>query len=165
MSFTLKIGITENSSKRVDKEVSWKYNLSGTLKDECSIKNPIIVLRIGNSVNIKVPDITNCNYAYIENFNRYYFIRDFRSIRNTQFEIDLQEDVLMSFKDEIYKQNAIIRRTASDTINVQDIEDSDVYHYAESIIVTKKLTTADGFTKEDSKGSYVMVTAGPSAAV
>lgn len=51
------------------------------------------------------PDvILNYNYVYIEKLQRYYFIDDITLQRNNYFICRCTEDVLMSFKDEIKKQ-------------------------------------------------------------
>lgn len=161
MSFTVNIGNISVSKKVVDKAFTNKYELTGTLKNECSIKDPVITLRIGDSQNIKIPDITKCNYAYIVNFNRYYYITDFRSIRDTILEVHMHVDVLKTYADEIKKQKGIVSRASSRSVYTSLLPDDDSYNYADSKIVVKKLSTNDGFNKT---GSYVMVTAGPSAA-
>lgn len=162
MSFEVHIGTTSDSRKVVNKTFTSKYDLTGTLKAECDIKNPRIQLRIGDSQNIKIPDITVCNYAYIPNFNRYYYIVDFVSIRDTILEVQMSEDVLKSFSDEIYKQKGIVSRTESTAYYTSMLDDPDVYHYADTNIVIQKLASDD--TAFSKSGSYVMVTAGPSAA-
>lgn len=48
--------------------------------------------------------ILNYNYVYIEKLQRYYFIDDITLQRNNYFICKCTEDVLMSFKDEIKKQ-------------------------------------------------------------
>lgn len=162
MSFTIEIGHMGNTYKRVNKTFTAKYKLSGILRDECSIKDPVVSIKIGDSEGIKVPEITVCNYAYIKNFNRYYYIKDFNTFRNTFLILYMHVDVLKSFASEIYKQEAIVQRTQGTAQYTSDIYDPIVYKYANDRIVTKSLVTTDGFLKN---GSYVMVTAGPSAAV
>lgn len=162
MSFTIELGHMGNSAKRVNKTFKSSYSLSGVLKEQCSIKDPVITIKIGDSEKIKVPDITTCNYAYIKNFNRYYYITDFVSVRNTLLEIHMHEDVLKSFEKQIYDQEVIVQRMQGTSQYTWDIYDPNVYHYCDDKTVIRKLKSDDGFTKE---GSYVMVTAGPSAAV
>lgn len=67
-----------------------------------SIVNPIIELEYNN--------IFNFNYCYIPKFNRYYFISDVTSLRNNLWQITLKCDVLMSFKNQILGNSAMISR-------------------------------------------------------
>lgn len=77
-----------------------EYN--GTLREECSITNPIIEFQ-------HVGVITS-NYAYIEEFNRYYFIDEVVSVRNNLWRVSMVVDVLMSFKDDINNVQGIVSR-------------------------------------------------------
>lgn len=56
--------------------------------------------------------IKNCNYAYIPDFGRYYFIVDVTSVRTDLWSVTLQVDPLMSHRDEIYGQTLYCERTA-----------------------------------------------------
>ena len=51
----------------------------------------------------------NVNYVYINELERYYYIKDW-IMENGFIRIDLDVDVLMSFKDEIKKRNVIVNR-------------------------------------------------------
>lgn len=50
------------------------------------------------------------NYAYIPDFNRYYFVTDIVSVRSGLWLFKLKCDVLMSFKDDIYDLECIVAR-------------------------------------------------------
>ena len=70
------------------------------LKDECNIMTPSILIH---------GDISNdINYAYIEKWGRYYYVRDKKSLNNGIYEINLTVDVLMSHKDKILESDGII---------------------------------------------------------
>ena len=70
------------------------------LKDECNIMTPSILIH---------GDISNdINYAYIEKWSRYYYVRDKKSLNNGIYEINLTVDVLMSHKDKILESDGII---------------------------------------------------------
>lgn len=60
----------------------------------CSIVNPMLIMT--HSV-----DLTRCNYAYIPDFNRYYFINNIELDTGQRAIISMSVDVLMSFKEEI----------------------------------------------------------------
>ena len=80
-------------------------SLSGTLKQESSIIDPIIMLQLA--------DCTGINYAYIEEFKRYYFVSEIRQVRNDLVELTMHVDVLDSFKDAILKNTAILDKSQS----------------------------------------------------
>lgn len=50
------------------------------------------------------------NYAYIREFNRYYFVSDVSVIRDRLWQVEMKVDVLMSFKDTLLNQTAFIDR-------------------------------------------------------
>lgn len=65
------------------------------------------VLKIG-SVNQST--LNNVNYAYIPEFNRYYFVDPPTVVNNKVYMLSLRVDVLMSFKSAINNLVAIIAR-------------------------------------------------------
>ena len=95
------------------------------------------------------------NYAYIEDFARYYFITDIKSIRNGVWEISFLCDVLMSFKNDILNAHAVIDQT----------QEYDIYNYLSSdtfIASVKDKTDIINFSGSSllSSGEYILITAG-----
>lgn len=113
--------------------------LYGTLREECSAISPSILIESVDPVNIVVDDlrpnsesgsveyvvdgsdtliitdtiainIMKSNYAYIPQFNRYYYIDNIVSVRTGLWRLDMSCDVLMSFKDKILDLDAYIGR-------------------------------------------------------
>lgn len=78
-----------------------------TFKDVCDIINPKIILSNTNDVSITS---LKFDYAKIEAFNKYYFVKDIKYINNNILEVQLSLDVLMSNKDAIYKLTAFVDR-------------------------------------------------------
>lgn len=89
---------------RVDKTdyLSSYGTLSGTLRNECSIIRP--------SITFKYDGVPLFNYVYIAPFKRWYFVTAMTSVSNDIWRMDLNCDVLHSFKDEIRALWAIIAR-------------------------------------------------------
>lgn len=87
----MQILLYNNSSPRnkISKALTQVGVLAGTLRDETNIVSPTI--RISGAV---FPDF---NYAQIPDFNRYYYLKDVRSVRSGIWDISLQSDPLMSF--------------------------------------------------------------------
>lgn len=103
----MKINLYYNSSEKnkIGKSLTRKLSLTGTLKEECSITKPIII--------IESESLFDVNYAYVEEFNRYYFISDITSVKYNLWRVYLNCDVLESFKDKILNLNCIIDKQSS----------------------------------------------------
>ena len=96
---------TNNSEKiAVSKNLTELMTVSGVLRDTTSLQTPSIIL------NRNISDLINCNYVFIEDFNRYYYVNNITSVKQNLTQLDLSCDVLMSFKDDILKQTAIIKK-------------------------------------------------------
>ena len=78
-----------------------------TLKDGCSIDKPVITFSAQASA------IAPLNYAYIDTFQRYYWITDRKSLVNGVMELTLESDPLQSFMAEIRACPATITRNAN----------------------------------------------------
>lgn len=76
------------------------------LKDNTSMSNPTILL----NTNL---DLTNFNYCYVPKFKRYYFLSNINIQRQNLFVIDLEIDVLESYKDDILNSVAYISQTTN----------------------------------------------------
>lgn len=107
MSVTIKL--YKNSS---DTNVVSKYleqigsDISGVFKESTSVLRPIV--KISGSLP------TNCNYFYIEEFARYYYIDDIRTITNDIYEISGHVDVLQTYGPQIKACSGIIARQEND---------------------------------------------------
>ena len=86
----------------VDKSMSQVLSLTGSLREESNIINPEIL--------IQAASISNINYAYIPEFNRYYFVTEIKSVRTNVWRVYLHVDVLYSFRSAIRNNKALIYR-------------------------------------------------------
>lgn len=91
-----------NNSERqaINKTLTNGLTLTGSLRNESSVINPIILIEATNP--------SSYNYAYIPEFNRYYFITDIVSIRTNLWRIQMSVDVLMSFQQSILNLDVIV---------------------------------------------------------
>ena len=80
--------------------------LPGTLKEDCSIIDPIITI---DSSVLSMANIADMNYAYIPEFERSYFIRNM-VFRGKLLELQMHVDVLSTYKGNIRALSAIIAR-------------------------------------------------------
>ncbi len=92
----------------VNKELSQLASLSGTLREESSIIDPVITMAgIGEH-------LTEANYAHIEEFGRYYFITNVESVRNGLWRVSMHVDVLYTYAEQIVLNDAIIERNENE---------------------------------------------------
>lgn len=102
------IVIQTNSSERekLDKTLTDVATLTGTLRAETSILDPVILVSGSTLAALRA-----ANYMTIPDFGRSYFITGIRSIRDGLIELSGHVDVLSSFKTQIRANYAIIRRS------------------------------------------------------
>ena len=74
------------------------------LKEGCSVDRPVVTFSAMASA------IAPLNYAYIDTFQRYYFIAERKSLVNGVVELTLESDPLQSFMTAIKARNATITR-------------------------------------------------------
>lgn len=100
------INLYQNKSENnaVNKSLEYITQLTGTLKSDVSILNPII------EVSGVVNNLNNINYCFIPDFNRYYFVVDIVVINDDLIQLSLDVDVLMSFASQITSNYAVIER-------------------------------------------------------
>lgn len=87
----------------LEKTLNNKTDFNCIFKDSNSIIAP--VLTITTQANL-----TQYNYCYVPDFNRYYFIDDITITRNGVYNITLRCDVLMTYATSIKNSEARITR-------------------------------------------------------
>ena len=102
---TIKLYKTLSEPNKVIKTLSDELSLTGYLREASSVMNP--------SVKIEDDDLSGYNYAYIVEFNRYYFITNITCIRNNLWEVAMRIDVLMTYANEIKANTAVIARNSN----------------------------------------------------
>lgn len=83
--------------------------LTGTLKEETDILNPVIM--------IESAQVPTYNYAFITEFGRYYFVDPPKSVRNGLWELSMHVDTLYTFRTGLLNANCILKRS-SDRFNL-----------------------------------------------
>lgn len=121
----------------VQKSITQKAELSGTLRDDCSIIDPIITVE-----GIAASDLKYINYAEIPDFGRYYYVTNI-ILKGNLFEVHMHIDVLNTYKDQIRPLNAIIARQES-RYNLY-LQDGLIKQYANPHIQIKQFP--DGFDR------------------
>lgn len=101
----LKLYTNKSEDNKLEKDLSQIVAFNGTLKENCSILSPVITVSEFNNAMAAI-----CNYAFIPEFARYYFVTDIISLANNLWEIHMRVDVLQSYAGQIKKQTATIIR-------------------------------------------------------
>lgn len=101
---TIKLYINRSDKNVLDKNITQVgSDITGTLRDDCSVVDPVIKVE-GLAANI-----TGVNYAYIQEFNRYYYINNI-TCTGPFFELNMHVDVLKTYAQEIRENKAVISR-------------------------------------------------------
>lgn len=104
MSFTVVLQKNKSEKNRMNKSLSKIMSVSGTLKAETSLIDPIIL------VNCNLEDVAQCNYATISAFKRKYFVTDIISVRHGLVEMRLHVDVLTTYKSQLGNCTGVTKR-------------------------------------------------------
>ena len=91
-----------SEKNRLGKSKTAITTLSGSLRNQCNILTPSIVIEY-------LPP-TTFNYFYIPEFSRYYFVTNITYITNSIVEITGSVDVLDSYEQQIRANSAVIQR-------------------------------------------------------
>ncbi len=139
MAFDIKIGINRSERIALDKTFDVFTTLTGTLKAETSIVDPVII------IEADVATLNRANYMEIESFGRFYFITNIKSIRNGLVEISAHCDVLSSFKTAIRGNSGIIAKQEN-AWNLY-LNDGSFKVYQNPMVLTKAFPS--GFTSQE----------------
>lgn len=82
---------------------------SGTMRAAISALRPVIDVEIEDATTT----VMQANYAYIQTFDRFYFIRNKTALNNKLWRFELETDVLMSFRQEIGQLEAVVERQSN----------------------------------------------------
>lgn len=131
---------------------SGSLDLSCLLKEGTGIIKPVLVLKAPDNVNFY-----DYNYAYIEEFNRYYFIYDYVSEQGL-WRLYLDIDPLASNRTLIGNLNANIERASNVSARNNNVIDNQyIIGPNTTILKSLKLTTIGDFSLFPNKGGYFVV--------
>lgn len=104
MSFTIKLYKYSGETNRLDKtsRLSNETVFTGSARESIDKMHVSVLLQVAN-----IPEL---NYAYIQEFNRYYFIDSITMEKNNMCRVDMSTDVLMSHKTDIKSCAGIVSR-------------------------------------------------------
>lgn len=123
------------------------FTLSGTLRESSSIIKPTIKMQASN--------ILRYNYAYIPEFNRYYFITDVTTDRQNIQTVSFYVDPLMSFRGDINVLKAVIDKQSLPSNGDEYIDDGSLV--TNNLMFNTVYNFPNGF---NDNGEYILITAG-----
>ena len=135
-----------SEKNKIGKKLLNKLTLNGNLREESSVINPTILVENSN--------LSVYNYAYIPDFNRYYFVSEITSVRNGLWRVSLKCDVLESFKKDILNLSCIVDKQQNQSYN-NYIDDGSYINRADSFVEIANYQ--NGF---NSSGEFILITAG-----
>lgn len=98
----MKMYNTKSSNNVINKVLENEHEFDIKFKDKTDIVNPVVILHSATLIL--------SNYAYIPDFNRYYFVDKIELFPNSVYNITLRCDVLESFKDDILASSGFINQ-------------------------------------------------------
>ena len=136
-----------SDNRTINKSLTSGLTISGNLREESSIINPIIT--------IKSDTLIRENYAYIPETQRYYYITNKESIRTGIWKLHMKVDPLMSFKRDILALSVVVSKQSSITNGDEYIDDGSLVTDNQLFKTVYKF--ADGF---NDNAQYILITAG-----
>lgn len=136
---------------RVDKSshLTNRFALNGNVKKPTSVTHVVIEVEKTN------PTYYNYNYMYIEEFKRWYFIDDIKTVSDNIWEITASVDVLFSFITDIKMSYGVMDK-------YEQQQNANVYFDDGSYIMdTRKDIEIKTFSNGlNENGSYILICAG-----
>lgn len=96
----MKLYSTRNPVNTIGKVLENETEFEIKFKTQADRTKPVVVLRSETMIDF--------NYAYIPDFNRYYFVENIEVTPNKIYNVSLRCDVLESFKDDIKTSSGVI---------------------------------------------------------
>ena len=101
----IKLYITEDSDTVMNKDLTLIATFDIQMRDTQNFSAPILILGEIEGVDLKA-----VNYAYIDEFKRYYFIRTITVGQNNIYTLAMECDVIETYKADILNSSALISR-------------------------------------------------------
>ena len=102
MSITVTLYNNSSPINAMDKNLSQIASLTGNLREESNVIDPQIL--------IERSSVSNVNYVYVSEFDRYYFVTEIESVRTGLWRMHLHVDVLYTYRNSIRQNRALINR-------------------------------------------------------
>lgn len=102
--------VNKSNNNVLNKDITLLKEIECQIKEPCSIEKPILIVK----------DFPfSCNYVFIENLNRYYYVNDITMLNNGISQVTFNEDFLMSNKENLLNVNALCLRNENASLTYQ----------------------------------------------
>ena len=118
----LQIYNNNSNTNVLNKNITLVNTLDFSLKIDNSILQPVLILK----------NYSEGNYCYIKELKRYYYIRDIKLLSGGLYQLQLDVDVLMTYKD-IIMTNPISTRKIVKIPN--EIDFSTLYDFSQYLMM------------------------------
>lgn len=115
----VRLAKTNDDPRKVDKAVNVVGSANAVVFDSVDILNPSLLLDYH-------ADWVGCNYCYIEEWGRYYFINGYDLQAGGKMVISCRVDVLKTYAEQIRNTQALILRSGSGSEIGKYIPDSTI---------------------------------------
>ena len=129
---------TKSESNAVTKTLTDALTITGHVTDNVSVMKPVFI--VGYDARL----LKGHNYCYVADFGRYYWVTP-PTVEKQTMVVSMQEDVLMSWSEDIKNADAHVIRSSSNYDKF--IADSMIINKANTRTYQRKLGA--GFTKND----------------
>jgi len=137
----------QSDDRQINKVLDSGETFSGSLRDEVSIMNPI--------VRFDTDAVIRYNYCYIPEFQRYYAITSVVAYREGLFDVSMDVDVLMSFRNHILQLPCVVDKQ-TDAVNGDEyIDDSSLV--TDNVMYSTVYNFPNGFNDTP---EFILITAG-----
>lgn len=133
--------------------------ISGNFRGDVDILAPVIEI-IPTETSTIATILSNCNYVYVADLSRYYYVTGMTCKSGNVIEMSLSIDVLMSWKSGIENlSDGIIERNEEASGSNLYLDDGEIHVYNEPHIQTYEFTPATGSLNFGSE-CFVLAVAG-----
>ena len=118
----LKIYNNNSNNNVLNKNLTLVDTLEFNLKTDNSILQPVLILK----------NYSKGNYCYIKEFNRYYYITDIKLLTGGLYQLQLDVDVLMTYKKDIMTKPITTHKIVK---IVNDVDFSSLYDFTQYLLM------------------------------
>lgn len=144
--------VNRSESNKLFKDITQVAEIDITFKEQTNIIDPVLTLKTN------VDYSNNCNYLYIPEYDRFYFIMDFTSVKKGLWQVNCHVDVLTSNRVEINKLRAVISR--QEFVYNLNLDDGTLKATADPIVITKSFPKSIRDYEGSEVGSNILIIGG-----
>ena len=137
----------QSDDRQINKIIEPGPVLQGEFREESNLMNP--------SILIQSNEVFRYNYCYIEEFQRYYSISSVTVIRTGLYRVEMNVDVLMSFRHHLLNLSVIVDKQTEHFNGDPYIDDGSLI--SDNMVYAEIYNFLGGFNDAP---QYILITAG-----